>query len=101
MVQTKCKNSYSIVLAKTSKYSLIVDKGSEHYLPNALHIEKSNILNLLDSDKEASIEAEKDGIKLIYSMNGVPDQTYIDTQQNRKTISEMLIKYPALYATNK
>ena len=49
---------------------------------------------MVEDDKQASIEAEKDGIKLIYGMSGVPNQVYIDTPENRKVIEEKLIEFP-------
>lgn len=80
---------------KTNKsYVIAIADGSEFYIPDALHIERNDELFLVEDDEKASIEAEKDGIKLIYNMDGVPNQVYIDTEENRKVIIEMLEKYP-------
>lgn len=75
-------------------YLVVIADGSEFYIPDAEHIERNDELMLVEDDEAAAIEAEKDGIKLIYGMKGVPDGTYLDTPQNRKTIEEMLEKYP-------
>lgn len=80
----------------TSKesYLLCYADGSEFYIPNALHIERNDELMLVENDEQASVEAEKAGIPLIYGMDGVPDQVYIDTEDNREIIISMLEKYP-------
>ena len=75
-------------------YIIAIADDSEFYIPEALHIERNDDLFLVEDDKAASIEAEKDGIELIYNMDGVPNQVYINTEENKKTITEMLIKYP-------
>ena len=75
-------------------YIIAYCDGSEFYIPNALHVERDDSLFLVESDEEASKDAEKDGIKLIYDMDGTPDGVYIDTEENRKIIIEMLAKYP-------
>mgnify|MGYP000893335197 CR=1 FL=1 len=87
-------------MIKEKSYIIAIAEDSGFYIPNALHIERNDELMLVKDDIQASIEAEKDGIKLIYNMEGIPNQVYIDTERNRKTIVEMLIKYPK-YRINK
>jgi hypothetical protein len=82
-------------------YLIVIADGSEFYIPEALHIERNDELWLVEDDEKAAIEAEKDGVKLVYNMDGVPDQTYIDTEENRKVISEMLLKYPEYFDVHK
>ncbi|MBU3186616.1 hypothetical protein [Clostridium estertheticum] len=78
-------------------YVIAIADNSTFYIQDALHVERNDELFLVEDDEQASIEAEKDGVKLIYNMDGVPDQVYIDTQENRILISKMLIKYPEYY----
>lgn len=78
-------------------YFISLADGSEFYIPNALHIERNDELFLVENDEQASIEAEKDGIKLIYGMEGVPDQVYIDSDENRKIISQELLIEPRYF----
>lgn len=80
--------------SEEKSYLICIAEESDFYIPNALHIERNDSLMLVKDDEEASIEAEKDGIKLIYNMAGVPNQVYVDTPENRKTIEEMLVKFP-------
>lgn len=75
-------------------YIIAIDDDSDFYIPNAEHIERNDDLMLVEDDAEAAIEAEKDGIKLIYNMVGVPNGVYLDTEENREIIVEMLEKYP-------
>ena len=82
---------------ENKSYCLCYADGSEFYIPNALHIERNDELMLVEDDVEASIEAEKAGIPLIYNMDGVPDQVYIDTDDNRNILTEMLEQYPEYY----
>lgn len=81
-------------MENNKSYVIAIAEDSKFYIPNALHIERNDDLFLVESDELASIEAEKDGVKLIYGMEGVPDQVYIDTEENRKVIIEMLQLYP-------
>lgn len=67
---------------------------SSDYMDGALHIERLDVLMMYDTDREASIQAEIDGIKLIKNL---PIETthedfayYIDTTENRKIIKEHL-----------
>lgn len=79
---------------KTEKsYLICIAEDSDFYIPNALHVERNDELMLVEDDEQASIEAEKDGIKLIYGMSGVPNQVYVDTTENIKIIEEMLEKF--------
>jgi hypothetical protein len=68
--------------------------GSEFYIPNALHIERNDDLMLVEGDEQASKEAEKAGIALIYDFEGVPDGVYVDTEENRNIINKMLNIHP-------
>ncbi|MED4285356.1 hypothetical protein P4679_25875 [Priestia megaterium] len=49
---------------------------------------------LVKDDSEACEEAEKDGIPLIYGLEDVPNGVYLDTEENKEIIKEMLNKYP-------
>jgi len=75
-------------------YVIAVADGSEFYIPNALHVERNDELMQVATDEEASIIAESEGIKLIYDLEGVPDGVYIDTEENRRIIADMLKLYP-------
>lgn len=79
---------------KEKSYVVCLADNSDFYIPNALHIERNDDVMLVEDDEQAAKEAEKDGIKLIYRMDGVPDQVYIDTPENRENIVEMLELYP-------
>ena len=79
---------------KKKSWLLAYAEGSEIYIPNALHVERNDELMLVEHDEEASKEAEKDGIPLIYHMYGVPNGVYVDTEENRRIIVEMLKLYP-------
>ena len=55
----------------------------------ATHIEKIDFMNVFDSDIEAAIQAERDGIKLIHDMEfDRPEKHYcfLDTKENRKLL---------------
>lgn len=75
-------------------YAIALADGSQFYIPGAEHIERVDELGIYDDDKKASRAAERDGIKLIYGMEGVPDGVYVDTPENRKVIQEGLAKWP-------
>lgn len=75
-------------------YVIAVCDDSEFYIPNAEHIERDDSLWLFNSDEEAAIAAEKDGVRLIRGMPDVPDGVYIDSEENRKHIEAMLKQYP-------
>lgn len=75
-------------------YLICIADGSDFYIPKALHIERNDELMLVEDDDQASIEAEKDGVKLIYNMSGLPDRVYVDTVENRQITKEMLEQYP-------
>lgn len=68
--------------------------GSEFYVPNALHVERNDELMLVEDDEQASKEAEKAGVPLIYNMESVPNDIYVDTKENREIIRKMLTLYP-------
>lgn len=75
-------------------YLICISEDSDFYIPYAEHIERNDDLMIVEDDIQASREAEKDGVKLIYNMDGVPNGVYIDTLENRKVIVEQLEKYP-------
>lgn len=78
----------------TNSWLFAYANESEFYIPNALHIERNDDLMLVEGDEQASKEAEKAGISLIYGLEGVPDGVYVDTEENRAIITKMLIIYP-------
>lgn len=58
----------------------------------ALHIERIDTMAIFDSDMEAAIQAERDGIKLIHDMEfGRPEKHYcfLDTKENRKLLKRL------------
>ncbi len=67
-------------------YLICVSDDANFYVPDALHIERNDDLMLVDTDQEACAAAERDGIKLIYGMERVPDGMYLDTPENRERI---------------
>lgn len=75
-------------------YVLAMADDSPFYIPGALHIERNDALMLVESDEEAAICAEQDGIRLIYDMDFVPDGVYIDTPENREILLRGLTQYP-------
>ena len=75
-------------------YVLALADNSEFYIPNALHVERNDELFLYEDDEEATRAAERDGVRLIYGMDDVPDGVYVDTPENRAAIQEGLEKYP-------
>lgn len=79
---------------KTKGYEIFDSCGSEFYIPGALHIEKIDEAAMFKDDEEASKQAELDGIKLIYNMDGVPDGVYLDTIENRNIINKVLEEQP-------
>lgn len=68
--------------------------GSEFYIPQALHIERNDALMLVVNDTQASKDAEKAGVPLLYNVDGIPDGVYVDTDENREIINKMLTLYP-------
>lgn len=78
----------------TVSYLVCQTDDSEFYIPYALHIQKNDSLMLVDTDDEASRDAERDGIKLIYGMEGVPNGVYLDTPENRDIIKQSLEDFP-------
>ena len=58
------------------------------------HIERIDVLGVYDDDLEASMQAEKDGIKLIPLEENPKEYPYncyrfIDTEENRKALEEI------------
>ena len=80
-------NGGALCLDKMGKgYVIAIAEGSEFYIPKALHVERDDALFLYADDEEAARAAEKDGINLIYGMDGIPDGVYLDTPENRAAI---------------
>ncbi len=75
-------------------YVLALADYSDFYIPNALHVERDDELFLFEDDEEAAKAAERDGVRLIYGMENVPDGVYVDTPENRTAILDSLEKYP-------
>ena len=75
-------------------YLIIYSQDSSFYIPNAIHIERNDELMLVDTDEEAALVAEKDGVQLIYGMEHVPDGVYLDTPENRAVIVKELELHP-------
>lgn len=83
-VKSNAKNSWLLAYADNSGF----------YIPNVLHVERNDDKMLVEDDKQACVEAEKSGIPLICDMQFVPNNVYVDTEENRRIILEMLKKYP-------
>lgn len=49
---------------------------------------------LYKDDDEAVLAAKRDGVPLICGMAGIPDDIYVDTDENRNIIKEWLFQYP-------
>lgn len=81
-------------------YGIFIAEGSSFYIPQAEHIEKIDEDNLFSDDEEACKQAEKDGVKLIYNMEGIPDGVYIDTIQNRDILIKALEQHPEYKTLN-
>lgn len=71
-------------------YGIFITDSSDFYIPNAEHIERIDEDGIFSDDEEACKQAEKDGVKLIHGMQGVPDGVYIDTPRNREIIKNSL-----------
>lgn len=69
-----------------SGYVIAIADGSEFYIPNALHVERDDELWIYKDDEEAARAAEREGVKLIFGMEHVPDGVYLDTPENRTVI---------------
>lgn len=78
-------------------YLVCVADGSGFYMPNAEHIERDDSMMIYENDAQAALAAERDGVKLIYGMRGVPDGVYIDTKKNRAAIILVLNSFPRYY----
>lgn len=98
MESSKFETNKEIEIMDNGKRSWVIASAcdSSFYLPEALHIERNDELMLVENDEEASIEAEKDGVPLIYGVDGIPDGVYIDTEENRRIIFKMLERFPEL-----
>ena len=59
-----------------------------------MHIARDDELFLFDDDEQAARAAERDGVRLIYGMEYVPDGVYLDTPENREVIWKNLEAYP-------
>ncbi len=75
-------------------YVFAIAVGSEFYIPDAVHIERDDELFLFADDEQAAQAAERDGVRLIYGMEHVPDGVYVDTPENREVIQKNLEAYP-------
>lgn len=73
-------------------YVIAICDDSDFYIDNALHIECNDSLIPLryQDDEEAAKAAEKDGVKLVYGMEGVADGVYVDTPDNRRILEHAL-----------
>ena len=58
----------------------------------ALHIERIDEMDVFDSDDEAAMQAEKDGIKIIRDLKFQSGHVanYIDTPENRELLKEFV-----------
>lgn len=67
--------------------------ASSDYGNGALHIERIDEINKFNSDEEAAIQAEKDGIKIIRDTNLLLNKEdmafYIDTPENRELLNKI------------
>jgi hypothetical protein len=63
-------------------YVAAVSDG-DGYIPDAVHIERDDSLNIYPNDHAAARAAEADGVKLIYGLPYIPDKMYLDTPENR------------------
>jgi len=68
---------------------------SADYMSGAFHIEQLDCINAYESDSEAAIQAEKDGIKIIHDLPIDKDDYdfayFLDTPENREIIREHLL----------
>lgn len=71
-------------------YIICICTEESDYIPNALHIERNDERMEFETDSDAAIAAERDGVKLIRGMEHVPDGLYIDTPENREIIRDWL-----------
>ena len=78
---------------------------TSNYMSGALNIhiigEINDMFEIYESDKEASIQAEKDGIRIIHDLPIKEDDYdfayFIDTIENRKIIQNHLLKRGIVY----
>lgn len=74
--------------------------GWEYDIPDALQIDRIDMLGYYDTLDEALEQAEKDGVKFINDMPGLEKGLYIDTPENRKICSQALEASPNLRIEN-
>ena len=56
------------------------------FIRDALHVEMDTQNWVYNDDDEAARAAQRDGVKLIYGVQFVTDNIYIDTPENRKIL---------------
>jgi hypothetical protein len=66
-------------------YIIAVSDG-DGYIPDAVHIERDDRVNIYPNDYAAARAAEEDGIKLIHGLPYIPDGMYLDTPENRAIV---------------
>lgn len=59
-----------------------------------MHIEKNDELDLVEDEEQASLDAKADGIPLIVGFNGIDDNVYVETEENREIIQRVLEERP-------
>lgn len=79
-------------MEKEKSYVIAVCTDSDFYIPNAEHIERNDDLVpwAVPDDIVAAQTAIQDGVCLIRGMDGVPDDVYLDTDENRAIIKNAL-----------
>ena len=90
----KTNQEAEVMLDMKKSWVFAYAEGSDFYIPNVLHIERNDDLMFVEDDDDACKEAEKEGVPLIYGLEGIPDGVYVDTEENRNIIAKMLILYP-------
>lgn len=75
-------------------YVISKTEGSQFYMPEALHIEKNDNVFFVKNDAHAVELAKSDGVKLIFDMDHVVKDVYLDTPLNRNIILWQLQKHP-------
>ena len=59
------------------------------YICGALHVERDNHPPwIYETDEQAARGAERDGVKLLYSIPYVEDGVYLDTPENRRLLAD-------------
>lgn len=76
-------------------YDIFSSMGSASVIPQALHIEKIDVVELFGGDFEAARQAEADGFcTFINDVEGLERGTYIDTPENRAHCTAYIEKHP-------